>query len=375
MRLLTAKLPSRDLSALKKSMLRPGFVAEWNNLDSLAAGFAKALLAKQNAKPSASFKLFMSYDPEAILWLCFTSKEKAVQERFNLFLRVWPESRQRIPHAMMQELRITPDLPSYSELVQSIFLELIDGHVTTPEEMRAYLEPHSPPAPPPQATIKRPRVRREAKLKEPAFEEEEEAEEDLAGDEELEPIVADEDELDLAVVLPKGVLAVDMDLEGEEEEEELEKEGAEAVPAIKKQTAAPATAKKAQKPAPAAKPAPAEPVAPAAPPKPAPAKTQPAAATKPAPKAVAAKPAKPEKPAKPAAKGPAPIKANAPAREPAKAAAKAPAKKAAKPAPAKAARPKPKPARAAAAKPAKKAPKKYSKPAAKKSVSKPAKKR
>ena len=83
MQLLTAKLPSRDLSALKKSMLRPGFVDEWNNLDSLAAGFAKALLSKQNAKPSACFKLFMSYDPEAILWLGFTSKDKGVQERFN----------------------------------------------------------------------------------------------------------------------------------------------------------------------------------------------------------------------------------------------------------------------------------------------------
>ena len=39
----------------------------------------------------------MSYDPEAILWLGFTSKDKAVQERFNLFLKVWPEARQRIP--------------------------------------------------------------------------------------------------------------------------------------------------------------------------------------------------------------------------------------------------------------------------------------
>jgi tRNA nucleotidyltransferase/poly(A) polymerase len=375
MRLLTAKLPSRDLSALKKSMLRPGFVAEWNNLDSLAAGFAKVLLAKQNAKPSASFKLFMSYDPEAVLWLWFTSKDKTVQERFNLFLKVWPEARQRIPHALMQELRITPELPSYSELVQNIFLELIDGRLTTPEEMRAYLEPHSPPAPPPQVTIKRPRVRREAKLKEPAFEEEEEAEEDLAGEEDLEPIAAGEEELDLAVVLPKGVLAVDIDLEGEEEEEELEKEGTEAVPAIKKQPAAPATAKKAQKPAPAAKPAPAKTAAPAAPPKPVPTKTQPPAATKPAPKPVAAKPAKPEKTAKPAAKAPAPIKskAKAPVVKPAKAAAKAPAKKAAKPAPAKAARPKPKPR--PAAKPAKKVPAKPSKPAAKKPAPKARNKR
>ena len=121
MQLLTAKMAPKDLTALKKSMLRPGFVAEWNSLDSMAAGFAKVLLAKQNAKPSASFKLFMSYDPEAILWLGFTSKAQAVQERFNLFLKVWPEARQRIPHALMQEMRITPELPIYNELVEKDF--------------------------------------------------------------------------------------------------------------------------------------------------------------------------------------------------------------------------------------------------------------
>ena len=167
MQLLTAKLPSRDLSALKKSLLRPGFVEEWNKLDSLASGFAKALLSKQNAKPSACFKLFMSYDPEAILWLGFTSKDKAVQERFNNFLKVWPEARQRIPYVLMQEMRITPELPIYGELKQKIFLELIDGKLTTPEEMRAFLEPYSPPAPPPQVTVKRSRAKRAgARIKE-----------------------------------------------------------------------------------------------------------------------------------------------------------------------------------------------------------------
>ena len=100
-------------------LLRPGFVAEWNDLDRQASGFAKVLLAKQNAKPSASFKLFMSYDPEAILWLGFTSKDKAVQERFHNFLKVWPEARQRIPYALMQEMRITPELPNYAEIAQA----------------------------------------------------------------------------------------------------------------------------------------------------------------------------------------------------------------------------------------------------------------
>ncbi len=41
MQLLTAKLPAKDLSALKKLLLRPGFVAEWNSLDSIAAAFRR----------------------------------------------------------------------------------------------------------------------------------------------------------------------------------------------------------------------------------------------------------------------------------------------------------------------------------------------
>jgi hypothetical protein len=223
MRLLTAKLSGRELSSLKKQMLRPGFVDEWSDLDSRASGFAKVLLAKQNATPSACFKLFMSYDPEAILWLGFTSKDTAVKERFNLFLKVWPEARQRIPYALMQEMRITADLPSYGEIVQTVFLQLIDGNLTTPEEARAFLEPYSPPAPPPQVVIKRPRVKRaDAKLKGDSFDEESEVH--VEDDEDLDDIGGVEDDvLDLGLALPK--LDIDLSDEsdtttGEDEEEE-----------------------------------------------------------------------------------------------------------------------------------------------------------
>jgi tRNA nucleotidyltransferase/poly(A) polymerase len=339
MHLLTAKLPSKELSALKKAMLRPGFVAEWNHLDSQASGFAKVLLSKQNAKASAGYKLFMSYDPEAILWLGFISKDKTVQERFNLFLKVWPEARQRIPYLLMQEMRITPELPGYADLVQNIFLELIDGHLTTPEEMRAFLEPHSPPAPPPQVTIKRSRAKRaEAKIKEQAFEEEE-GEESLLADDDLEPI-GDDEELDLSV-LPKGALIVDESDEAESDEDEEEAGQKPAAPSGKKKFQPAAPAKKgpveAEPPAVSAKPAPPQPAAKGKPaaapapvkPAPAPAKAAPAPA-KAAPAkaqsapAAKAKPvaAKAVKPAKPAAKKLAPAKAKAPA----KAAPKKPAK-------------------------------------------------
>lgn len=232
MQLLTVKLASKDLAALKKLMLRPGFVEEWNSLDSMAAGFAKALLAKENATPSTSYKLFTTYDPEAILWLCFTSTDKAVRERFNLFLKTWPEVRQRLPHALMQEMRITPELAGYQEILHSVFLKLLDGELASTEEIRAFLEPFSPPAPPPQTTVKRPRAKRGAeKIKEESYdddEEESESEEDEEDD-----LGGDDDDLDIVVRLPKAgsdpdsdgdldadlVVEADLDDEGEPDDE------------------------------------------------------------------------------------------------------------------------------------------------------------
>ncbi|MDR3751439.1 MAG: CCA tRNA nucleotidyltransferase [Terracidiphilus sp.] len=252
--LLTAKLAPKDLASLKKLMLRPGFVEEWSNLDLLAAGFAKVLLAKGNATPSASYKLFTSYDPEAILWLGFTSKDPAVQERFNQFLKVWPEARQRIPHALMQEMRITPELATYNEIVQAVFLELIDGRLTTPEEIRAYLEPHSPPAPPPKEIIKRPRAKRgaDAKLKEQSYEDDEDSGDGSDVDEDLDDIGGDEDEIDLGLSIPKADLDSDMAEENESAEDELDDaEHAQVTAAVKpavRKSAKPEVAKKSQSP-------------------------------------------------------------------------------------------------------------------------------
>jgi tRNA nucleotidyltransferase (CCA-adding enzyme) len=246
MQLLTAKMNAKDLAALKHLMLRPGFVQEWNSLDALAAKFAKVLMSKENTSASKSFKLFTSYDPEAVLWLGFTSKDKAIQERFNLFLKVWPEARQRIPHALMQEMRITPELATYRDIVQAIFLELIDGKLTSPEETRAFLEPHSPPAPPPQVVVKRPRAKRgEAKLKERTYDDEDEEPEDVLDEvEDIDDLGADEDEIDLGLKIPAVDLEAEIgeDVEAESADDDLDADEAEHVPA-KRTGKTPATPK------------------------------------------------------------------------------------------------------------------------------------
>jgi len=229
MQLLTAKMSPKDLAALKKMMLRPGFVEEWNSLDAMASKFAKILLSKDYTTASAGYKLLTTYDPEAVLWLAFTSKDKAVQARFNQFLKVWPEARQRIPHALMQEMRITPELATYKEIVQSIFLELIDGRLNTPEEIRAFLEPHSPPAPPPQVTIKRPRAKRgEAKVKERTYDDDEDAEDGLDDDEDLDDLGGDDDDIDLGISLPK--VELEPEIESDDIDVEIEADDLDAEP-------------------------------------------------------------------------------------------------------------------------------------------------
>jgi len=388
MQLLTAKMAPKDLAGLKKEMLRPGFVEEWNSLDSLAAGFAKVLMSKENQTPSATFKLFTSYDPEAVLWLGFTTKDSAVKERYNNFLKVWPEVRQRIPYALMQEMRIRPELANYNEIIHAIFLELIDGKLTTPEEMKAFLEPYSPPAPPPQITIKRTRGKRGAEPKVKDLDEDEE--EGAEGDEDLDDMGGGDDD-DIGLGIPKIDITLDVD-EGEDEDDEDEEEEAEEAEEEEPE-AVRGKRGKAGKPA-KAPPAPAEPAKAAKIPAPKPAASMPDKhASKPSPPASAAKsipapksapvsvkaapdkhaPVKtaPAKAAPPAKAKPAPVakKAPAPAKPAVKKAAlkphskpahksmpKVPAKKApaAKVAPKAAAKPKPhKPAKPAPKKPAK----------------------
>ena len=396
MQLLTAKLPPKDLSSLKKSMLRPGFVAEWNSLDALASGFQKVLLSKEKATPSAGYKLFTSYDPEAVLWLGFTSKNTAVQDRFNLFLKDWPEARQKIPHALMQEMRITPELPAYGEIVHAIFLELIDGRLATPEEMRAWLEPHSPPAPPPQVTIKRPRAKRSAeKVKDQSFDDEEDAEESLAGDDDLDDIGGDDDEIDLGLSIPKVDLELDAGDETEPGDDDLDADEDELAPSAGrsgKKAELPKPAKKGAKPAPPSEPEkvgkpvaqpivvkPAKAEKPQPPPK-TEAITKPLPAAKPPAPAANAKSVSAPQKAAPAVKKPAPAQKPAKAAEPAakEVAVKPPANAAAKPQAKSAAKvPAKAPAKAAAKGMASKGakPSKLSSPAAKKPAPKPAKKR
>ncbi len=162
--LLTTKIPASDIETLKKSFPRTAFVAEINALEAAAKELGGQLVSKAMSLPSEAYKLIQRADPVTVLWTVHTSKSAAVQARFKSFMTEWPQAQTKIPVLLMAEMRITPELPGYAELQETLFYALMDGRLTTPEEMKAFLEPYSPPAPPPPVSLRRPRApRKEAK--------------------------------------------------------------------------------------------------------------------------------------------------------------------------------------------------------------------
>jgi len=163
--LVTAKMQSKDVESLKKAFPRRGFVKEIDSLEAEGKKFAAELSAKQAATPSAAWKMLMAARPEAVLSAAYSTKNAGLQAKFKSFYTDWPQARQRIPYTTMQEMRITPELAGYDELVEKLFFELMDGKLSTPEEIKAFLEPYSPPAPPPPVHLRRPRAaRKESKV-------------------------------------------------------------------------------------------------------------------------------------------------------------------------------------------------------------------
>jgi tRNA nucleotidyltransferase/poly(A) polymerase len=155
--LLTAKLSAKETTALKASFARGGFVKEIDSLEAKAKELASQLTGKSASLPSETWKLLAGAPAEVVLWVAYSSKTPAVQTKFKNFFTVWPQVRQKIPYGIMQEMRIVPELGGYEELVEKLFFELMDDKLQTPEEIKAFLEPFSPPAPPPPVNTRRPR--------------------------------------------------------------------------------------------------------------------------------------------------------------------------------------------------------------------------
>ena len=160
--LLLGKMPANEVEAIKRGFIRSGFARQIDSLEDRTRELQTRFASKEAATPSAAWRMLYEAEPELVLSMLVSGKG-AVQSRLKTFLQDSPTARQRIPYGTLQEMRITPDLPSYHELLDKLFFELMDGKLSTPEEMKAFLEPYSPPAPPPPVNLRRARAKKEAR--------------------------------------------------------------------------------------------------------------------------------------------------------------------------------------------------------------------
>jgi tRNA nucleotidyltransferase/poly(A) polymerase len=161
-RLLTAKLSPANLSGLKRLFVRNDLVERAADLDRGAKKVLQLMTSKEAAKPSRLWHLLHGANHDAVLWLFFTGKSSAIQNRFEKFFTQWPEARQKIPNALLQTMRIVPGVPGYDELLDKLTFAFMDGELPNDEAVQKLAEPYSPPAPAPVFVVRRGRTGKRA---------------------------------------------------------------------------------------------------------------------------------------------------------------------------------------------------------------------
>jgi len=161
---LTSKLPEKDITAIQRLIPNKGFVEQWKSVEDDAKELAKRLTGKEAATPSQTWQLLMKSRPETIMFLDVTTRHSGVEQKIKNFLTKWPQYRQKMPVQIMQEMRITPDLPDYPKLTEQMFLMMLDGKLRSESEIRKFLQPFQPPEPvAPPSPPRRGRAKKAAK--------------------------------------------------------------------------------------------------------------------------------------------------------------------------------------------------------------------
>ncbi len=152
---LTRRMSDKDTADIQRMIPRRDFVEKWKHLESGAHDLAKKLSGKEATLPSGAWKVLSQATPESILFLTLTVRQQAVDQKLRNFFGKWRQLREKLPFPEMAELRITPQIPEYSEITEKAFLLLMDGKLRSHTEIMNFLKPYEPPPPPPPPAPKR----------------------------------------------------------------------------------------------------------------------------------------------------------------------------------------------------------------------------
>jgi tRNA nucleotidyltransferase (CCA-adding enzyme) len=152
---LTKKMGDKDISDIQRMIPRRDFVDKWKHLESNAHDLAKKLTGKDASTTSGAWKILTQAAPENLLFLTLTTRQQAVDQKIKNFFGKWRQVKEKLPFVEMAEMRITPQLPEYPELMEKAFLLLLDGKLRSHTEIVNFLKPYEPPPPPPPPAPKR----------------------------------------------------------------------------------------------------------------------------------------------------------------------------------------------------------------------------
>jgi hypothetical protein len=146
---LTRRLPDKDVSDIRKLILRRDLVESWKHLESDAKELSRKLTGKEAATPSRAWNLLSHTRPETVLFTEGTTRQQAVSQKIDNFFGKWRQVKEKLPLPEMAEMHITPALPEYPKLAEEAFLLLLDGKLRSRGEIVRFLKPYAPPPPPP----------------------------------------------------------------------------------------------------------------------------------------------------------------------------------------------------------------------------------
>ncbi len=146
---LTAKLGDKDVSEIRRLIPRKDLVEAWRTIEDNAKALGKRLSGKEASTPSRTWKLLSETQPEMILFLAVTSRQKTVDQKIKNFFTKWREVQKKVPLLEMTELRITPQMAEYPKIANEVFMLLLDGKLRSHTEIMKFLKPLAPPPPPP----------------------------------------------------------------------------------------------------------------------------------------------------------------------------------------------------------------------------------
>ncbi len=146
---LTHKLADNDVATIRRKIPRKDLVEAGKQVEGEAKELARELSSKEAAHPSGAWTILAAARPDLVQFVAATSRQASVVEKIEKFLGEWRESLKKLPQTEMIELNITSAMPDYANVAHQIFLQVIDGKLSTPAEIMKFLKPLAPPPPPP----------------------------------------------------------------------------------------------------------------------------------------------------------------------------------------------------------------------------------